>query len=241
MTTVRRGVRRVVDDAGPGFTLASLASAVAVLWYAGYAAPAVRARYVHLVLGLLWTGGNLVFGVVVGPVLSSLDDRRAGAFYARAAPRFAVLFSAMLVVVIAVGVPLSVRMRLFDHPRPWVALVGFAAGTGILLAFARRFDAWGDRRLQAAFGVVAVASAGAFAATASEFGPLSTSMLLTLAVGTLITVVGLGAILANDVRATFEARAARPDYARVAALGRRNALLARVQILLQLFIVISVL
>lgn len=240
MTTVRSGIRRVANDAGPGFALASIGSAVAVLWYGGYASP-VRARYIHLVLGLLWTGGNLVLGVVVGPVLSSLDDRRAGAFYARAAPRFAILLPAMVVVVVAVGVPLSVRMHLFDHPRPWLALASFTGGTGILLAFARRFDAWRDRRLQAALGVVAVASAGAFAATASEFGPLTTSMLLTLAIGTLITVVGLGAILANDLRATFEARAPEPDYAHVAALGRQNAMLARVQILLQLFIVISVL
>lgn len=241
MASVRRSVRRTVDGAGPLYAIAVLGSAVAVLAYGLVAAPVVQARYLHLVLGLLWTGGNLFLGVVVGPALADLDDHRAGAFYARAAPRLGLLLPALLALVVGIGVPLSVRMSLFAHPVPWVALSGFVAGTGILLAFGRRFDAWRDRRWLAALAVVAVASLGGFAATADSFGPVSTSMFLTLLVGTLITIAGLGLILANDVRAVLETRTPDPDLSLVASIGRQNARLARLQILLQLFIVVSVL
>lgn len=241
MASVRQSVRRTVAGAGPLYAVAVVGSAVSVLAYGLVAAPVVQARYLHLVLGLLWTGGNLLLGVVVGPVLSDLDDRRAGAFYARAAPRLGLLLPALLALVIGIGVPLSVRMALFAHAVPWVALSGFVAGTGILLAFGWRFDAWRDRRWLGALAGVAVASLGGFAATAASFGPVSTSMFLTLIIGTLITITGLGVILANDVRAILEARTSNPDLSLVAAIGRQNAMLARLQILLQLFIVVSVL
>lgn len=241
MASVRRGVRGVVEGAGPAYAAAVPCSALAVLVYGTVAASVVQARYLHLVLGLLWTGGNLVLGVVIGPAITRLDNEKAGAFYAHAAPRLGLLLPTLLLTVLGIGLPLSVEMRLFDHVRPWLALVGFVAGNGVLGAFAWRFDAWRDRRLLAALAVVSAVSLGGFAATYSSFGMVTTSMFLTLLVGTLITITGLGLILANDVRAIMEARRADGDPGVIAGLGRQNAMLARVQILLQVFIVISVL
>lgn len=241
MGSVRSGAVELVASAGPVYTAGVLGSALAVLTYGLVAAPVIQARYIHLVLGLLWTGGNLVLGVVIGPALAQLDDEPAGAFYARAAPRLGLLLPALLVTVIGIGLPLSIRMQLFDHAAPWLALVALAGGAGVLAVFGWRFDAWRDRRWLLALAAVVVASLGGFAATASQFGMVSTSMFLTLVVGTLIAVVGLGLILANDVRAVLEARSTDPDPGFVASLGRQNAWFARVQILLQLFIVVSVL
>lgn len=241
MTTVRESLGGLIEAADPLFAIAVL-GAVAVVGVYGFGTTSIaRARYLHLVLGLVWTGCNLLVGLVLGPTLTSLDERDAAAVYGRTAPRLALLLPSLLVLVIGIGLPLSVRMALFAHVGPWLAMFALLNLGGVLVAFARRFDAWRDRRWLVLLALVALASVGLFVATVGQFGPITISMFLTLFVGTLILVNGLGVIFSGDLQASLEARSPDPDASVIATIGRRNARLARVQILLQIVIVISVL
>lgn len=231
----------MAESADVGFAVATVVVVLVVGYYAMAVASVAGTRYVHLTLGVLWTGGNLLLGLVVGPALAALDDETAGRVYARMAPRLAFVLPALLVLVIGIGLPLSIGMHLFPHAAPWLAVMAFVDLTAVLVVFGWRFDAWADWRWRLPVGVVVLASIGGFFVTRSRFGMTLATMLLTLVVGSVILVVGLGWVLSGDAAATLEARRPTPDHTRIAAIGRRNAWLARVQILLQVVIIISVL
>lgn len=241
MASVRRSLAGVLAAANPVFVTAIAGTALAVGLFGLTSESPYRVRYLHLVLGLVWTGCNVLLGLVLGPVLADLDDRRAAAVYGRAAPRLAVLLPAFLVLVIGIGLPLAVRMHLFPHAGPWLALFAFLNLTGVCLAFGWRFTAWRDWRWLTPVVLVTLASGGLLVATRAQFGMTLPSMLLTLLVGSAILINGLGVVLSGNLAASLEARREQPNAGRIAAIGRRNARLARVQILLQIFIVISVL
>lgn len=241
MTSVRTSASRLFAATNPAFATAIIGTVITVGLYGLVTDSVFRVRYLHLVLGLLWTGCNLLLGLVIGPALSELDDRRAAAVYGRTAPRLAFLLPALLVLVIGVGLPLSVQMHLFPHAGPWLAIFAFLNLTGVLLVFGWRFDAWRDWRLIAPIAIVTLASVGLFVATLSQFGMTLRSMLLTLVVGSMILLNGLGLILSGNLKASLEARTQNPNTNLIATIGRRNTTLARVQILLQIIIIISVL
>lgn len=241
MTSVRKSISGLLAAANPAFATAIIGTVITVGLYGFVTSSVFRVRYLHLVLGLLWTGCNLLLGLVIGPTLSELDDRRAAAVYGRTAPRLTLLLPALLILVIGIGLPLAVQMHLFPHAGPWLALFMFLNLTGVLLVFGWRFDAWQDWRWITPVTLVTLASVGLFVATLSQFGMTLRSMLLTLIVGSMILINGLGLILSGNLKASLEARTQDPNTGLIAAIGRQNTALARLQILLQITIILSVL
>lgn len=239
--SVRGTVRSVFRNAGPGFVLASTAAALATLYYTFAVASVVHHRYVHMVVGLVWIGTNLLLGVVLEPVLENVDAEARVAVYRELLPKLAVVLPLLLVTTVGVGIPLSVEMGLFAHPEPWLAGFVLVVGAGLLLTYAWRFDAWRDPRWIVPSTAVLLASLLGLAVTVDQFGAVSTSMLLTLVVGGLITFVGLGLDLSGTLRACLELQSQNPDADLVTRLGHQTVLFARVQVFLQVVIVISVL
>lgn len=241
MQTIRDSFGKLIEAADPWFVTSTVGVAIAVGLYASIVASVVQLRYIHLVVGLLWTGCNLLLGLVLGPTLADLDDRAAVNVYGRAAPRLSFLLPMLLILAIGIGLPLAVQMHLFPHAVPWLVLFGFLNLTAVLGVFGWEFDAWRDWRWQTLIGLVALVSIGLFRVTVDQFGMTLRSMFITLVVGSAILVTGLGVILSGNVHAALEARTEAPDHTLIATLGRRNAMLARIQILLQIVIIISVL
>ncbi|MFB6082957.1 MAG: hypothetical protein ABEJ94_01775 [Halorientalis sp.] len=239
--TVREAMRTVVRQAGPGFAVVTAVLAIAVPGYAVTAASLVQHRFVHLVTGILWTGTDLLIGVVVGPVIGRMETPSRIAFLEQFVPRLVFFLPMLLIVAIGSGVPLAMALKPFPHAAPWLALFVFVNVVGVLLLFGWRFDAWHDDRWRVPTFVATTTLLTPVVMTLPQFAMTSTGMVLTLTVGTLLVLNGFGLILSANLRSCLELQADDPDETRIVDLAHQLSTLTRVQVLLQFLIVLSVL
>jgi hypothetical protein len=151
------------------------------------------------------------------------------------------LMPTLATVTIFGGITLAVRMGYFPNAGPWIALFAFVAFVPALVILGWVFDAFGDRRWQATFGLAALANGAYLGVELSQTGmampEIRPLILVILAVMVVLTVQGFGFLLPTEVLVYLEGLKENPDTERIGRLGMRNAKLSGVQGAFQLSII----
>ena len=150
---------------------------------------------------MFWTRSDLFVALVVGPVLRGLETAERASVFERFTPKMTFLMPTLALVTILGGITLAMRMGLFEHAHPWIALFSTVSVLPALLLIGHQFDALRDRRWLAAFGIAAVAHGAYLATTLPDFALTSPSIMLALAIVTVLTVLGFGVLLSVRSRA----------------------------------------
>lgn len=238
-TTVRGVIGGMAERANPAFAVAVVFVPIAALGYAETVAPLAHHVYVHVMAGLLWTGIDVFVGAVLGPVIGGLDDEASAAVFRRLTPKMAFLLPSLAFATIAAGITLALRLGLFPHAAPWLALFTAANVVPVLVLFAWRMDAWRDRRWQALFAVGTVGSLAWVAATIGTLQMTTPAIVVALVLVTVLSVQGFGFLLPGELRMYLEMTSTRPDSSVIARIGRRNAMLGGVQGAFQLVLIVD--
>ncbi len=143
-------------------------------------------NWIHVLSGALWTGADLFMGLILGPVLRTLDLRS-------------------LTVLIAYLVP---RTMLYF---PMVSLTSSTAG-------------W---YLASWFGYTAPTS------------PMYQLVMFSLALVTVMTILGMGFLLPNSIRIWLELRRPEPDRERITRINRINLWLVGTQGVMQIILILA--
>jgi hypothetical protein len=236
--SVRGTIGGMAEMANPAFAGAVVALPLAALGFATTVGTLEQHLFVHVMAGVLWTGFDVVMGLVIGPVVGGLDEGGSTAFFARFTPKSAFLLPTLATVTIFGGITLAIRMDLLPSPDAWLALFTFINLPGALLLIGWQFDAWLDRRWLGVFGLTTLASGAWVATTVGALAWPSATVLAALIIVTLLNLQGFGLILPGEVRAYQEIRSANPDGGLVKQIGQRNAKLAGVQGVLQFSIIV---
>ncbi|WP_135820597.1 hypothetical protein [Halostella litorea] len=223
--------------ANPAFAVGAVAVPLAVLAYAVLFAPIEVHTYAHVMAGVLWTGIDVFMALVLGPVLGGLSVEERASVFERFTPKMTFLMPTLALVTIAGGITLAERMSYFPHADPWLALFTAASLVPAVLLIGWQFRAFGDRRWRAAFAVVAAGSAAFLALTLPDFAMTRPVIAVSLAVVTLLSVLGFGVLMPGEVRMYREMTSAEPDPNVISRIGMRNAKLSGVQGALQLAVV----
>ena len=238
---VRETLTGLAHRANPAFAVGAVAIPLAAFGAALTVGSVTFHMYVHVMAGVLWTGIDLFMAMVVGPVLGGLDPEERANWFASFTPKMTFLMPTLATVTIFGGITLAIRLGYFPNAGPWVALFAFVAFVPALLILGRVFDAFGDRRWQAAFGLAVLGNGAYLAIELSNAGmalpEIRPLILVILAVMVVLTVQGFGFLMPNEVLVYLEGIKDNPDTDRIGRLGMRNARLSGVQGAFQLSII----
>jgi hypothetical protein len=167
--TVRGTIAGMAQRANPAFAGGVVLVAIAALGYTHTVASLQHHTYIHVMAGVLWTGIDIFLGAVLGPVVGGLENEQSAAVFKRLTPKTSFLFPSLALITIAAGISLAMRVDLFPHWEPWLALFTAVNLIPVLLLLGWRLDAWSDRRWQASFAVVTVGSLAWVGLTIGQF------------------------------------------------------------------------
>jgi hypothetical protein len=235
--TIRATIRGMSVRANPAFALGAVEVPVGVLAYAVMFAPVQIHTYAHVMAGVLWTGIDLFMALVLGPVLGGLAVEERASVFERFTPKMTFLMPSLALVTIVGGITLAGRLGYFPHADPWLALFTAATLVPALSLIGWQFDAFRDRRWLAAFGLAAVISAASLTATEPDFAWTRPVIVVSLAIVTVISVIGFGVLLPGEVRIYRKMVSDDPDPDVISRVGLRNAKLSGVQGAFQLAVV----
>lgn len=236
--TVRGTISGMAEMANPAFAAAIVLLPLAALGYVVTIGTTQQHRFVHVMAGVLWTGIDIFVGLVIGPVIGSLDEEAAADFFSRFTPKAAFLLPTVAIVTIFGGITFAIRTDLLPSPDAWLALFTLVNLPGALLLIGWQLEAWRDRRWQALFGITAIASAAWVGTTIGGLVWPSTTVLLALIIVTVLNLQGFGIILPGELRVYREIRSSSPDTSLIQSVGKRNAMLGGIQGALQLSIIV---
>jgi hypothetical protein len=223
--------------ANPAFATGAVVIPLAALLYAVTVASVGRHIYVHVMAGVLWTGIDLFMALVLGPVIGGLAVETRASVFQRFTPKMTFLMPSLATVTIAGGITLALRLGVFPNADPWLAILTAATLVPVALLIGWQFDAFSDPRWLGFFGIVAVGSGAGLALTLPAFAMTSTPILATLAIITVLSVLGFGVLLPGEVRMYREMTSENPDSDVISRIGMRNAKLSGVQGVFQLAII----
>ncbi|MFB6159839.1 MAG: hypothetical protein ABEJ61_01525 [Haloferacaceae archaeon] len=227
--------------ANPAFAAGAVAVPLAAFALAATVGTTELLTYVHVMAGVLWTGIDVFMALVLGPVIGSLGVEERASWFERFTPKMSFLMPTLATVTIFAGITLAVRIGVFPNAGPWIGLFTFVAFVTATLLLGRVFDALTDRRWLAFLALVAVGNgaylAAELAAAGTRLPGTRPIIVLVLAVMVVLTVLGFGFLLPNEVLVYLETISEDPDRERIGRLGLRNAKLSGVQGGFQLAIV----
>jgi len=221
------------------FAVGAVVVPLAALVYGVFWAPLQQLTYVHVMAGVLWTGIDLFMALVLGPVLGGLDVQARAAVFQQFTPKMTFLMPSLALTTIFGGVVLSLKLGVFTHPMPWLALLTAATTLVPLLLIGWQFHSFRDWRWLGFFGVALVGSGWFLATTLPAFAMTRPIFVLILAIVTVLSVLGFGLLLPGEVRIYLQTRSASPDPEVIGRIGLRNAKLSGVQGVFQLAIVVA--
>ena len=241
-TTVRGTVRGTANRANPAFAVAVVLVPLLAFAYAATLGSVQLHTYVHVMAGVLWTGIDVFMALVVGPVLGGLSVEERANWFETFTPKMTFLMPTLATVTIFGGITLATRLGVFPNSGPWIGLFVFVSFVAATLLLGRVFGAFDDRRWQAFFAVVLVGNGAYFLTELAGAGTTLPGtrpiILLVLAVMVVLTVLGFGLLLPNEVLVYLESTSANPDRDRIGRLGMRTAKLGGVQGAFQLVIIV---
>jgi hypothetical protein len=128
----------IIQTANPVFIILAVGIPVALLIYALIAGKLVSINFVHIMMGALWTGADLFYGFVLGPVLGKMEPEHRVAVFRRLVPRMTFLMPALATVTMVSGFIVTRQLGYpLDSPRiiAAIVIVGLLSiqGFGVLL------------------------------------------------------------------------------------------------------------
>ncbi len=240
--SVLETIRGMGSRANPVFAAGAVVVPLAA-FVVGVAGPSVEIHtYVHVMAGVLWTGIDVFMALVVGPVLGGMTIEERASWFEKFTPKMAFLMPTLATVTIFSGIFLAIRIGVFPNSGPWIGLFVFVAFVSATVLLGRVFDAFRDRRWQALFAIMVVGNGGYLAneviAAGMTIPETSTIIVAILAVMAVLTVLGNGVLLPNEVMMYLEMISPDPDKERIGNIGLRNARLSGVQGAFQLTIIV---
>ncbi len=242
--SIRSVIRGMAHRANIYFAFGAVGIPLLALIYASHSDTALQhVVYIHVMAGLIWTGFDLSMGLVIGPVIGGLSDKEKANVFELLTPKASFLIPTMATVSITTGIFLVQRIGLVGDELFGAWLSVFTAANLIpgLVLIGWQFNSWRDPRWVSAFIAVCL---GSLAWVGMSIGSLSftggsiLSVLLALAIVTVLAVEGFGLLLPGEVRIYLEMTAESPDSSKIAAIGQRNAKLAGVQGFFQLALIV---
>lgn len=224
-------------QANPAFAAGAVLIPLLALVYAVEWGPIQHHVYVHVMAGVLWTGIDLFFGLVLGPVIGGLSEEGKANVFRRLTPKMSFLLPLLAIVTIFGGITLAIREGRFPHSEAWLAVFTAVNLIPAVALIGWNFDAFSDWRWQAWQAVVTLGSLAWVATTYAGLGRIPVPIALALGIVTLLSVQGFGVLMPGEVRIYTELRSADPDYGVVGEIGMRNAKLSGVQGVLQLCLI----
>ena len=231
-------VRGMGVRANPAFTVGAVVIPIAALVYAVLFGTVQQHTYVHVMAGVLWTGIDLFMAIILGPVLGGLAVEERSSVFQRFTPKMTFLMPTLALVTIFGGITLAQRLGVFPHSEPWIALFSTFAVLPSLLLIGWQFNAFRDWRWQGVFTAAVIAHGAYLAVTLPAFALTSTPMMVTLAIVTVLTVLGFGVLMPSEARIYLEMVSDDPDPEVISRFGLRNARLSGVQGVFQLAIIV---
>lgn len=114
----------IVQAANPVFIIVVICLPAGALIYALNFGPLIFLNYVHILTGGLWTGIDLFFGFVLGPILGAMEPKDRAAVFKRLVPRMTFLMPALAAVTVTAGIELTNRLGFpLDDPRIIAAFI----------------------------------------------------------------------------------------------------------------------
>ena len=227
----------MANRSNPTFAVGAFFVPLVALGYAMTVASTTGETYVHVMAGILWTGIDLFFGMVLGPVIGGLDEDSRAQVFQRLTPKMAFLMPALAITTIAAGIHLSLRLGYFPNATPWLALFTLVNLPPALLLIGWQLDALDDRRFQVPFALVTISAVVWVGLTVGDLTMTRPVILAALAIVTVLSLEGFGVILPGEVRVYLEMQSATPDTDLIGRIGMRNAKLAGVQGAFQLALI----
>jgi hypothetical protein len=237
--TVRGTISGMGRRANPAFAVGVVAVTILALVYATTVAPLQHHTYIHVMAGVLWTGTDLFIGAILGPVIGGLDEEASAAVFERLTPKTAFFLPSMATLTIATGIPLALRLGVFPHSGPWLALFTFFNVVPILLLLGWRLNAFGDWRWQVPFAVGTLGSLAWVAMTIGAFQMTAPVIVVALVIVTLLSVQGFGFLMPGEIRIYRQMISPNPDPGVISAIGQQNAKLGGVQGVMQLVLIVD--
>jgi hypothetical protein len=176
--------------------------------------------------------------MVLGPVIGGLDVEERASLFQRFTPKMTFLMPALAFTTIFGGITLAIRLGIFPHADPWIALFSTASMVPALLSVGYQFDAFRDRRWWVAFLLVGGGSVAYLVSSVGEFGMTNPPIALALGIVTVLTFLGFGVLLPGEARMYREMTSRDPDPNVISTIGVRNAKLSGVQGLFQFAIIV---
>jgi len=238
MTSIRETIRGMADRANPAFAVGAVAIPVAAFAYVLQFGTLIQHTFVHVMAGILWTGIDLFMALVLGPVLGGLAVEERASVFERFTPKMTFLMPSLALVTIGGGVTLAVRIAFYENLQPWIAILTAASLLPALALIGYQFDAFGDRRWQAAFGLALLGSGAYLATTLPDFAMTEPAIVAAIAIVIVLSVLGFGVLLPGEVRMYRQMVSPNPDADVISAIGMRNARLSGVQGVFQLAIIV---
>ena len=240
--TISGTIRGMAGRANPAFAAGAVVVPLVAFVLGATQGTVEIHTWVHVMAGVLWTGIDVFMALVIGPVLGGLSVEERASWFKKFTPKMTFLMPTLATVTIFGGITLAIRIGGFPNSGPWIAtftLVAFGAAT-LLLGWV--FNAFADRRWQAFFALVVVGNGAYLATELAETGmqlpETRLIIVLILAVMVVLTVLGFGFLLPNEVLVYLEMVSDEPDVDRIGRLGMRNAKLSGVQGTFQIAIVV---
>jgi len=237
--TVRGTISGMGQRANPAFAGGVVAVTVLALAYATTMAPLQHHTYIHVMAGVLWTGTDLFIGAILGPVIGSLDEEASAAVFERLTPKTAFFLPSMAALTIATGLTLALRLGIFSHSGPWLALFTLFNVVPILLLLGWRLNAFDDWRWRVPFAVGTVGSLAWVATTIGAFRMTEPAIVVALGIVTLLSVQGFGFLMPGEIRIYKQMISPTPDAGVISAIGQQNAKLGGVQGVMQLLLILD--
>ena len=240
--TVRGTIRGMADRANPAYAVGVVAVPLAAFVLSMTVGSIQIHTYVHVMAGVLWTGIDVFMALVVGPVLGALSVNERASWFEKFTPKMAFLMPTLATVTIFGGITLAVRIGVFPNAGPWIGLFVLVSFGLAALVLGWAFDAFDDRRWQAFLAVVLLGNGGYLLVEVAGAGmtvPETDAIIVfILAVMVVLTVLGFGFLMPNEVMVYLEMMSEEPDKDRIGRLGLRNAKLSGVQGVFQLSIIV---
>ncbi|MBI4303410.1 MAG: hypothetical protein HY665_03625 [Chloroflexi bacterium] len=100
----------IIQTANPFFILIALGLPIGALIYALNFGSLTSLNFVHIMTGALWTGTDLFYGFVLGPVLGGMDPRERANVFKRLVPKMTFLMPTLATVTIVSGISLTQQL-----------------------------------------------------------------------------------------------------------------------------------
>jgi hypothetical protein len=114
----------IVQTANPFFIILAMGIPLGLLVYALVAGSIVSINFVHIMMGVLWTGADLFYGFVLGPILGKMDPENRVAVFRRLVPRMTFLMPTLATITTVSGFIMTRKLGIpLDSPLIIAAIV----------------------------------------------------------------------------------------------------------------------